>query len=164
MEDLEVEEAWNMFKESIRETIKNNVPKKEISQEQRVRPKWMNKEAKDAVKRKKKTFSKYLYARKNREYQKYVKARNACKKAIREAKRSFETKLAQESKANPKAFWRYVSSKTKLRTGVGTLQGEGGKMAVTDEEKAEVINTFFSKVFTREDKDNIPNIQGLKQK
>ena len=58
-----------MFKNEIRNTIRKRVQVKKM-QNQRIKPKWMNREAREAVKRKQKAFSKYLYARKNREYQK----------------------------------------------------------------------------------------------
>ena len=39
----------------------------------------------------------------------------------------------------------------KTRTGVSDLEYPDGRMAHTDVEKAELLNTFFSDVFTKED-------------
>ena len=56
-----------------------------------------------------------------------------------------------EAKKNPKAFFNYARSKMKTRTGVSDLEYPDGRMAHTDVEKAELLNTFFSEVFTKED-------------
>jgi len=44
----------------------------------------------------------------------------------------------------------------KTRSGVADLHCENGSMTKTDEEKAEVLNQFFSSVYTVEDLVNIP--------
>ena len=44
----------------------------------------------------------------------------------------------------------------KTQSGVADLQCENGSMTKTDEEKAEVLNQFFSSVYTVEDLVNIP--------
>ena len=59
-------------------------------------------------------------------------------------------------KINPKLFWKYVNSKLKTRQPLSDLIKPDGKLRTTDEEKAEVLNNFFSSVFTKEDTQNIP--------
>ena len=54
-------------------------------------------------------------------------------------------------------FWKYVRSKTKVKTGINDLEREDGSFARRDEDKADVLNKFFASVFTREDTSNIPN-------
>ena len=76
--------------------------------------------------------------------------RNAATTEVRAAKKYFEQRIAKESKDNPKAFWKYVKSKTVCKTNVGNLK-YNGKMAETDMEKAEMLNLFFSNVYTDED-------------
>ena len=58
------------------------------------------------------------------DYQEYAKARNAAKTETRRAVRDFEKEVAKQAKKNPKAFYRYVNSKLKTRTGVGNLHNE----------------------------------------
>ena len=50
--------------------------------------------------------------------------------------RDFEQQLAKEVKTNPKAFFKYVQSKTKSKTGIGNLRTEDG-LATEDTQKAE---------------------------
>ena len=75
---------------------------------------------------------------------------------MRKAKRSYERKLAEEIKVNPKSFWKYVRSKTKVKQGISDLERQDGSFAHTDGEKAEELNKFFASVFTREDVSDVP--------
>ena len=84
------------------------------------------------------------------------KLRNEATKGVRSAKRLFEKRLAEEIKDNPKSFWSYVRSKTKVKTGISDLDKEDGTRTKNDEEKANVLNDFFASVFTREDLSHVP--------
>ena len=57
-------------------------------------------------------------------------------------------------KDNPKAFWKYINSKRKTKVGIGDLNSvdKYGKSVTvsTNIEKAEVLDKFFSSVFTVE--------------
>ena len=82
------------------------------------------------------------------DYTKYKLARNRTKCELRRSIRQYERCLAKEAKKNPKAFYKYVNSKTKSRTGIPTLT-EGDIVAESNMEKAEVLNRYFSTVFTK---------------
>ena len=66
---------------------------------------------------------------------------------------------ASQIKQNPKHFWRYVKSKLKVRHGVPNLEREDGTLTETDFDKAEVLNSFFKKVYTLEDDSELPNVE-----
>jgi len=84
-----------------------------------------------------------------------VKERNAAKREIRRAVREYEISIAREMKNNPKKFFKCANSKMKTRSGVAELQCENGSVTKTDEQKAELLNQFFSSVYTVEDLVNI---------
>ena len=71
----------------------------------------------------------------------------------------FERKLARNLKTDVKTFWRYVNNGMKVRVHVGDLEREDGTVATTDTEKAEVLNQFFTSVFTIEDMENMPTME-----
>ncbi|XP_069618598.1 uncharacterized protein [Ranitomeya imitator] len=56
----------------------------------------------------------------------------------------------KESKTNPKLFFNYINSKRIKTENVGPLKNSEERMVVDDEEKANILNTFFSTVFTVE--------------
>ena len=49
------------------------------------------------------------------------------------------------------AFYKFVNSKSCCRSGVGTLKGADGKVAVSDQEKADLLNSYFGSVCTVDD-------------
>ncbi|CAJ0929619.1 unnamed protein product [Ranitomeya imitator] len=58
--------------------------------------------------------------------------------------------IAKESNTNPKLFFNYINSKRIKTENVGPLKNSEERMVVDDEEKANILNTFFSTVFTVE--------------
>ena len=62
-------------------------------------------------------------------------------------------------KRNPKAFYNYVNSKTKTRTGIPPLDAGDGSRAENDIDKAEVLNKYFGSVFTKEGPEELPSFE-----
>ena len=80
--------------------------------------------------------------------------------SVRKAKKRFEKNLAKNAKKNPKAFWSYLKSKTANRESVGPLKNNGE--FITDNEKqADILNVFFTSVFTEEDLVNMQTIEPI---
>ena len=73
--------------------------------------------------------------------------------------RLYEKDIASQIKQNPKHFWRYVKSKRKVRHGVSNLEREDGTLTETDFDKAEVLNSFFERVYTLADDSELPNVE-----
>jgi hypothetical protein len=72
---------------------------------------------------------------------------------------TFEKSIAREIKTNPKGFWKYAKSKLKTKSRISDLEmGNSGKRTSSDQEKTEVLNNFFTEVFTKEDTSVIPTI------
>lgn len=157
--DLNVEECWEKIKQTIQDSMEENIPKMKINKNKKQSPVWMNKKTMKCVKKKYELYKKFLKTKNGKMYQKYIEERNACNKKIKETKKIFEQKLSKECKKNPKGFWRYVNSQTKLSSGVSPLQRKDGKIADDNAEKADILNTFFSSVYTKENLDNIPDIE-----
>ena len=158
LHDMNVEQCWNKIKESIQVTINKNIPKKKFLKVAKQKPKWMNKRTMREVKKKYTLYKKFLATNNRKDYQVYIKHRNVSNRKVREAKKEFEFKLSKECKDNPKCFWKYVKSKTKASTGISPLLTHEGKIAESNIDKAETLNTFFSSVFTKEDTNNMPNL------
>ena len=55
-----------------------------------------------------------------------------------------------------KGFWGYVKEQTNCRSGIGDLKNENDETITDDNEKAELLNKFFTSVFTLEGDSNIP--------
>ena len=146
--DANIEDTWSMIKDTLNQGTSEFVPKCKIKNT--YKPPWLNKSATKAIKSKQKAYKNYLANKTHYNEFKYKMMRNAVTTEVRAAKKYFEQRIAKESKDNPKAFWKYVKSKTVCKTNVGNLK-YNGKMAETDMEKAEMLNLFFSNVYTDED-------------
>ena len=77
-------------------------------------------------------------------------ARNQARRATRQALATFEKEVARCAKTNPKTFYKYINSRTKVRVGISELHTADHR-AISDEVKATALNDFFVSVFTNED-------------
>ena len=95
----------------------------------------------------------YLHSRTRRNYNNYCTCQNKATKAtkaVRFARKRYEKRIAESVKENPKSFWAYVNSKTKMRSGISDLKDENSIMRSSDDDKSNILNDFFTAVFTRE--------------
>ncbi|XP_064032402.1 uncharacterized protein LOC135192945 [Pogoniulus pusillus] len=67
----------------------------------------------------------------------------------REAKAHLELRLATAVKENKKCFFKYMNGKRRAKDNLHSLLDREGNIVTKDEEKAEVLNTFFASIFTR---------------
>ena len=71
-------------------------------------------------------------------------------KEIRRSKRIYEKKLADNIKSDVKSFYSYARKKTRVNDSVGPLIDDDNKLVTDDAVQAEMLNSFFSSVFTNE--------------
>ena len=98
----------------------------------------------------------YRRTRKDEDYANYKEALNIATTEIRQSKRTFEKKLAGNIKNDSKSFYAYVRSKQKVRDKVGPLENNRGNIISDRFQMAEVLNEYFSSVFTTEDISSLP--------
>jgi len=154
MEEMDVNDAWLYFKNKIKEVEANFIPLTPKNRNRR--PSWITRSVKRIINKKHKLYKKLKNNRTEKNVVEYKSIRNKTKHLIRESVRLFENKMANECKTNVKGFWKYVNRKLKKRKGVDALKREDGSMAETDEEKADILNTFFSNIYVNEDVTHIP--------
>ena len=116
------------------------------------KPIWMTHKALKAVKHRCLIYNKYKDAR----HPAYVKAAKHASLLIRQSRQNFEELLAKQIKDDRKSFFAYVRSKSKCNIRVGDLSNSQGQLVSDATDKAELLNDFFSSVFTRESVDAIP--------
>ena len=115
----------------------------------------MNTKATEKIKEKKKTFQRCRETCNPRDYKKYTKARNQAK-CRRAEKGLWEKTRSRKQTKTPKAFYRYAHSKLKTRSAIAQLMQNDGSLTTTDQDQANVLNNFFTSLFTREDMTNMP--------
>ena len=140
-EYISCEDNWQLLKNIIDEGMNRFIPKR-TKKDSKKTP-WLNRDALDAIENKQRMWKKYQNCRSPASYQRYTRSRNKATYSVRKAKRNFERKIALDIKNDPKSFWNYVRSKTKVKTAVGNLLKPDGSMTNNEAEKAEVLNIFF---------------------
>ena len=138
--------------------MEKHIPKKKIGGRKKLVPAWMCKSVLKKIKKKYHLYKRYLQTKDGQDYQRYILAQNECTRKVRRAKKDHEKKVAKDSKINSKVFWKHVRSKTKAASGVSPLKKENGESATGDDEKADILNIYFSSVFTKENLNNVPYI------
>ena len=159
------EEKWMFFKNKVLSSIESHIPK---SKPAKGTPGIINEAVLRAVRKKHRAWQRFMETKEGEKYREYCRARNKVKSLVRKTKLEFEKNISRNAKENPKQFWKYANSKTKVKDSIPDLDipgtdDETGKFesTKTDKEKANVLSDFFSSVFTTENKQNIPPFEKL---
>src|SRR5271163_986838 len=118
--------------------------------------KWVSKAVVKSRRAKIKAWNKYQKDKTDNNLKKYRTKLKNSREQVRWAKRNFERKLAENIKNDSKSFYAYVRSKQRTKDKVGPLKDDGGNVIVEDGIAANILNDYFSSVFTIEDCTNIP--------
>ena len=159
LDTLDVNESWSFFTDILYKCFNLFVPKVKIKS--KTKPFWLDKKCMKQIRKKYKFFKRFKESKLSYDYNKYIEQRNRVKRDIRDAVKNHEKKIAKESKTNPKSFWKYVNTKLSRSTGVPNLLKPDGNLTTSDNEKANVLNSFFPSVFTNEDLTNVPTVDNL---
>jgi hypothetical protein len=119
--------------------------------------KWATRKVTGLRKAKKKAWWNFKQSGKNPVlYEVYKNKLNKSVSENKRAKKSFETRLANNVKNNPKEFYAYANSKSRTNKQVGPLKNQQGELIKGDTETANYLNNYYSSVFTEENLVNIP--------
>ena len=114
-----------------------------------------------AVKKKHRTWQRYLKTRDQENYRAYTKQRNKVRWTTRNRQEEGEKDISKCSESNGKKFCRYLRSKLKTRTGVADLEisdMNGARQIKEDGLKAEALSDYCGTVFTKEPEGDIPSL------
>ena len=162
-----VEESWTFFRAKLLDVFERYTPKRKQHVRQKAQP-WIDSKTLKLIKEKHKQFrkwremssskncNKYSILEVEEQRLRYTRASNQSRWYCRKAVSEYEKYIASGVKKNAKGFWSYVKSKTTTRESVASLNTPEGSKTDSDQEKAEILQTFFSSVFTRESLENMP--------
>ena len=105
-------------------------------------------------KKKHRLWKRYLESKDADVYKEYCKRRNQVRRLSRAAIKKYEKDITRKSKENCKLFWKFVSSKTKLKSIIPSLfttkEHDPNKLTNDDQGKADILWKFFSSIFVKE--------------
>ena len=154
---LSANESWDHFSTSLNAAMTKCIPKS-VTKKNGRRKIWMTREATAKFRKKQRAWKQYQKSKDHLDYVRATTEKNEFTMLVRNINKDFEQNLAKNLKHNPKDFWRYCNSKMKSKSRLGDLQDKDGKLTNDDSEKAELLNDYFTSVFTRENLENIPNL------
>ena len=157
MADLNVEEAWQVFKSICFDLIDKHVPANNVEKKISNKPKWFNNEIKVKLSQKKSAWKEYRNNPSEEAEARYKKLNNQLRKVVKNGKRQFEMKLASEIKSCPKRFYSYVTNKNAKDNNVGPIQTDRG-LLTNNLDIANELNSYFSSVLTIENLSNMPSV------
>ena len=111
---LSMEEAWNIFKTAVLDTLKEVCGTKKARGRNRKATAWWNEEVKSAISEKKRTYKIWVKSKDEEDYTKYRLARRHSKRVVKEAKEKSWTqygeKLSEACKSSPREFYKSVKA------------------------------------------------------
>ncbi|XP_071886556.1 uncharacterized protein [Anas platyrhynchos] len=140
-----VQEGWALLKREILMVQERSVPTCPKTSRRGRRPAWLNRELWLELRRKKRVYN--LWKRGQATREDYKDVVRLCRDKIRKAKAHLELNLATAVKENKKSFYKYINTKRRTKENLHPLLDAGGNLVTRDEEKAEVLNAFFTSVF-----------------
>ena len=111
LDGCSIDESWHFIKRNIHRCAQQNIPKYTILNKQRS-PIWINKKAIEAMRANARAYKTYRKTNSHCHAFKFKRLRSVATVKVKKATKNFEHKLSSECKLNPKAFWKYVKSKT----------------------------------------------------
>ena len=158
-----VDDLWNSFNGVLSQLIDKYVQHKLVTCNSKQR--WsvpMDNRLRAIIRRKHRLWTRYMENRSSQRRRAYCKARNKVTQLTRNLQREFERKLAKESKSNPKAVWKYIHSKSKVKEDISDLYidptSTNSSTTSDSKQKANILATFYSSVFTVEPPGDVPSI------
>ena len=158
-EGLNTEESWKFFKDNLNALTEKYVPKK--LRRQNFKPIWMKPNVMRLIRKKQRLYNHYKTTKEHKSFLEYKEIEKSVKNAVRNAKKNFEKQLAKKSRRHNKSFYSYVQNKTKIKSNVGPLLKQDGEITSDDIEMTEILNTYFSSVFSAEGDGPIPTLSRL---
>ena len=156
---LNTQQSWDVFSKTVDFLIDKFIP---LCDKPRTGKQWCNANVKAKSKDKRNSWAKlWKIIKSNRSHiaqidtgtsvSEWQKTRNESTKCTDDARIAHEKKIISHCKDNPKTFWAYVKQKTKKPGDVSSLLKPDGQLSHNNNEKAELLNSYFSSVFVHED-------------
>ena len=159
LQRLSLSESWEILVDKLTNLIESNVPVCKANRDTAKKCPYINNECLMAIKKKHSKWTKFQHCKTDQNYNQYKIARNKTIAELRKAKYLHEKDLAANIKTNSKLFWSYVRSKLKTKSAIGQLQGQDGTAIDDNQEKADLLNSYFASVFQNEESEPIPNFE-----
>ena len=142
---------WDTFKQIYDSAITSCVPLKKISYKHTSKH-LLDRKSLSVRRRKFRLWKRYLESGDSDIYKDYCRCRNQLRRETRKASKKHEKNIASKIKTDSKLFWKFINSKTKMKSAIPDLHALGHEDVIIsdDKEKADILGKFFASVYTNE--------------
>ena len=151
---IPINTLWNDFKSTCTTVINNHVPSKFTST--RYSQPWCNRNIKRNSRRKRRAHQTARRTNRPADWKRYHRLQEETRKACKSAYNGYINNMISDDKTNKKLYT-FVKSQKSDGSGVSPLRADG-TLHSTPSEKADILNTQFSSVFTTEDVTSTPDL------
>ena len=156
MGDMDLDGAYACFKSQLTKAVHDCSSKRKKRGKTNL---YADRTALQLRKKKRLLWSIYCRTQNVLDLARYKHCSNNLRRLTRILRKDYESKLAAGLKNNPKSFWRYSSTRLRTRCGLEDWRDENGTTVSVSQKKADILNKFFSSVFTVEGYDPIPSLE-----
>ena len=150
-----VQENFDLLTSFIQDSADKHIPSKTSRSVSSIP--WITHEIRRKIRRKNKTHAKAKKTGSSKLRSKFETLRREIKADVRKQHDLYVNNLVGDVKANPRDFYRYISSQKKDTQGIPSLKRKNGKgVAQSDLEKAEEFNGQFTDVFNKNEHTQVP--------
>ena len=162
--DTPIEELWSEFKDVCRKCL-NQVPLK-LSNKRPQQP-WITARIKRLSNKKQRLYNKARLSGNSHDFHVYKEFKKTVQKECRNAHNKYLANSLSNASGS-KLLWSYIQGKKKDQTGVASIR-YNNQVYTDDQDKANILNQYFSSVFTVEDtlqtpvdtEDEVPEMQPI---
>ncbi|KAK3103021.1 hypothetical protein FSP39_015814 [Pinctada imbricata] len=147
---------WTSFRDNILRLLEKHVPHK-LTRSRYTNP-WMDTSTRRLARQKNRAFKKAKATGSAKDHRSYQRLKTSCQKSIRQAHNNYMRDIiSPDATQNPKKFWSFVKGKKQESSGVAPLRHEDGTLHSNSQTKANILNTQFKSVFTKEALSALPD-------
>ena len=146
LSDDDIDVVWGKWVSLFEMTVQAVIPTKRLKRRNHLP--WVNREICKQIRRKRHLWKVAKDKGTPSAWAKYKKLRNWLKSEISRSRSEHITRMATQSRSNPKRFWSFMNSVLRKQGMPGLLKTPSGNTVCSSAEKADAFNRYFHSVFT----------------
>ena len=158
----DINRKWELLKSKITASSSNHIPSYQTKEDDYLRKGKipLNTNIRKEIRKKHRCWTRSYETKATHKQKEWKAQRNKVNRLVREAEIKFETNIANDAKINPKKLWKYIKSRTKVKSGIASLFNKNTKkLTSNDQEKAEVLARQFASVMVKEPDGETPKLK-----